>query len=556
VRRRVDIKPDHIAQLGSEIRVAAELEGPQPMWRQGMRAPDLPYRADSHARGLGHRTGPVRGLTRRIAERAFDEPRDDMIGDCRLAGLAALVAQQPVDPRFINGDATADARFRHAGPAHHLRRAAAFRRGQDNWRPPDILLRLLRSASTASSRSRSPGPSRTSTSLCILEQWHITHAMGVFRIVQTQPTREQMRTPTFTRLLPIDACFVSFLATYSIPIIVAVISLITLLQGFRVSDADYPYLLSMIIDNNISSIPATKGFLLEGILGDLIGIFFILLGFPPPIAMIMWWSAGIILLSLAIVMTVRSECIDVVSVILLLAFSRIVDTLLLWFPKFDSYLIAALILSANRNKAIAVTGVGIAAFLHPHVAIVSTAGVVILRGAVEKIWFVEAIIIALVMAAVDLYLFHYFFPSLENRAQYIGVISMLHELIREGIRWGVVAFISSIVVPFFMMAYFGSLQPISYTYWSSVPLILWTLLVVFLSCFLTFDHTRVSCLLTIAPTIVFLRSLKWRNEQQNHGLIVTFAMFCLTRMVIPHVYGNGIRLVEWEELWHWIRRIV
>jgi hypothetical protein len=41
MRRRVDVKPDHVAQLCGEMRVAAEPKGPQPVWRQAMRAADL-----------------------------------------------------------------------------------------------------------------------------------------------------------------------------------------------------------------------------------------------------------------------------------------------------------------------------------------------------------------------------------------------------------------------------------------------------------------------------------------------------------------------------------
>jgi len=128
VGRRVDVKPDHIAQFGGEVRVAAALEGPQPVRRQAMGAPDLLHRADRQAHGTGHRsTGPVRRLARGIAERALNLPRDDLIGYWRLAGFAGLVAQQPVDPRLHEPALPApDARFGHTGPAHHLRRAAAI----------------------------------------------------------------------------------------------------------------------------------------------------------------------------------------------------------------------------------------------------------------------------------------------------------------------------------------------------------------------------------------------------------------------------------------------
>jgi hypothetical protein len=50
--RRVDVKADHIADLAGELRVAAELEGSQPMRRQAVGAPDLLHRADGQAATL------------------------------------------------------------------------------------------------------------------------------------------------------------------------------------------------------------------------------------------------------------------------------------------------------------------------------------------------------------------------------------------------------------------------------------------------------------------------------------------------------------------------
>jgi hypothetical protein len=348
--------------------------------------------------------------------------------------------------------------------------------------------------------------------------------------------------PTLIQLLPIDTPFRSFIITYYVYVLGILISFIILFQGFGFVDITYPAYLSMIIDHHSSGIPADKGYLLEGLLGDLIGIFYLLLGFSPPTAMIMWWSTGIILLSLVVMMSVKYRVIDLVDLILLVAFSRLVDTLALWTPKFDPYLVAALILSANKNKPAAITGVGIAAFLHPSIAIVSTVGVVILRAAFEKIWFVEAVIIVLLMAAIDLYLFHHFLPSLYNRAEYVN--REVYTLIMTSVRWGPVAFMGSIIVPFLMMSYFKTLPKSPCAYCSGL-LILWIILVVTLSCVLSFDHTRVSCLLTVAPTIVFLRSTQWRDEQQKHEFIVVFAVFFLARIVIPHVQGLGLNLGAW-----------
>jgi len=107
-----------------------------------MGAPDLLHRADRQTHDIGHRTArPMGRLARRGAERMRDQLRDDRLRDRRLAGLARLVVQQAIDPGFHEAALPAPhAGFRDAGPAHDLRRAAAFGGGQDDPRPPRMLL--------------------------------------------------------------------------------------------------------------------------------------------------------------------------------------------------------------------------------------------------------------------------------------------------------------------------------------------------------------------------------------------------------------------------------
>ena len=241
---------------------------------------------------------------------------------------------------------------------------------------------------------------------------------------------ESMLMASLRRLLPtIDNYSFPYLtARYCVPIILVVVFGIIFIQGFRYFDIDYPAYFSMIINNDRFSIPVYKGFLLEGVLGDFIGILFLWLGLSLDTAMIMWWFTGLILLSIVIYVSIRNESTDLVAIVLLIVFSRIVDTLLMWFPKFDSYLMAALIVSAMRNKVAAIMGIGIAALFHPFVTLISTAGVVIFRVAFERIWFVEAIVFASLMATVDLYLFHHF-PSIFRRSYhffYYAINGLLH----------------------------------------------------------------------------------------------------------------------------------
>jgi hypothetical protein len=145
------------------------------------------------------------------------------------------------------------------------------------------------------------------------------------------PRTESMLVTALRRLLPIDDhSFPSFITTYSVPIIILFVALIIFNQGFRYRDLSYPVYFSMILHHDRFSIPVDESHLLEGVLGDFIGIFFVWLGLSQDTAMIRWWSTGLILLSLVIYISIKSRSVDIVAMVLLLVFSRMVDTLLMW----------------------------------------------------------------------------------------------------------------------------------------------------------------------------------------------------------------------------------
>src|SRR6185436_3384385 len=52
VRRRVDIQPDDVTQLGDEFRVTRQFELPYPMRLEAVRAPDTLHRGDADLRQL------------------------------------------------------------------------------------------------------------------------------------------------------------------------------------------------------------------------------------------------------------------------------------------------------------------------------------------------------------------------------------------------------------------------------------------------------------------------------------------------------------------------
>ena len=175
---------------------------------------------------------------------------------------------------------------------------------------------------------------------------------------------------------------------------------------------------------------------------------------------------------------------------------------------------------------------------------ISTAGVVLVEIAFVGIWFPVAIVAVLSAALMDAALFHYFFPSLLSRPGLWW--TTLPEIWQRSRHWVLITLLSSILVPFLSIQYFKPpLRFVANTH--ATLLVSWIFLIVVISVILL-DHTRVACLLTIAPLIVFLRSQNSRND--NVGVAPDFSkpfvILLLSRLVIPHIYEDGPRLFSWD----------
>ena len=126
-----------------ELRVGRQLEGANAMRRQSVRFEDALHRTQAHAsRFRQHPTGPVGCIARWRAERQIDHPLHDGGGKRLLAGLARLVAGEPVDTLGHESRLPSpDHGLRFAGPAHDLSGTAALGRRQDDVGAPYMLLR-------------------------------------------------------------------------------------------------------------------------------------------------------------------------------------------------------------------------------------------------------------------------------------------------------------------------------------------------------------------------------------------------------------------------------
>ena len=143
VGRRIDIEPDHVAQLVDEVRIVRELELPITVRLKPVRLPDAPDRAGADAARPCHQIGgPMGGLDRRIGKRQRHHARGHLRTERRDARGPRLVVQEAVDAFLHEPFLPApDAGLRLAGPAHDLVGANTVGAREDDRRPPSVFLR-------------------------------------------------------------------------------------------------------------------------------------------------------------------------------------------------------------------------------------------------------------------------------------------------------------------------------------------------------------------------------------------------------------------------------
>ena len=168
VGRRVDVEPDHVLELGDELRVGGQLELPHPVRLETVGAPDALHRADRDADRLRHHgRGPVGRLGGRISQRQGDDPLCHRGPERRNPRGSRLVAQQAFEA-FL-GEAflpAPHAGLRLAGAPHDLVRAGPLSAEQHDLCPPSMLLSGVaipdeRLQTAAVARGQAEGNTRT-----------------------------------------------------------------------------------------------------------------------------------------------------------------------------------------------------------------------------------------------------------------------------------------------------------------------------------------------------------------------------------------------------------
>ena len=328
-----------------------------------------------------------------------------------------------------------------------------------------------------------------------------------------------------SRLLGTGAGRAALLAVVSLPVLAV--------DGVRTVDADLPGLLAGL--GRGAAVPAERGFLLEGVLPDAVGAGLARLGMAPAVLPLAWWGLGLALLAAVAALGLRRGEIRFSHLLLLAAFSHVADTLALWVGKFDPWLMAFLLLSAWWGRGASVAGAVLAAFCHPILAVLSTGGVVAVERALAgRLRLLQGAGV-LVAAGADLALVHGLMPAVVGRASYAAGLAT--GILHDAALMAPPTLLSGGLVPFALVRHFAG--PFRYGGRCGAALLgAWAAGALLVGCVLTLDHTRVLCLLTLAPAVAFLRLQPpgAGPERWDWGL---FALLLLCRFALPHIDGDG-----------------
>lgn len=329
------------------------------------------------------------------------------------------------------------------------------------------------------------------------------------------------------RLLPTRGGRLALLFLLALPVV--------LIDGVRTVDLDLPVVMAGLGQGGTAAIPAERGFLLEGLLNDGIGAGLARLGVPADLLALIWWGLGIALFGAVLALGLRRGEIAFRDLLLLSAFSHLVDTLALWVGKFDPWLMAALLLSSWRRPAPAVLGSVLAAGCHPILATLSTAGVVAVDLALTGRLRALQAALALIAAAADLALVHRVLPGLVDRVGYAQGLAT--GLLHDAALLALPTLVSAALVPFALVRVFAG--PFRYGGRGGAALLAsWAGVVLIVGCAATLDHTRVLFLLTLAPALVFLRH-QTRAPAPERWDWSLFALLMLCRFALAQIDGDG-----------------
>ena len=318
-----------------------------------------------------------------------------------------------------------------------------------------------------------------------------------------------------------------------------------LLGGSRIVDWDLTSTFVAMSQGRTPGLEPGRQFLLEGLLPNSVGMGYASLGLRGAALLLATWLTGMLAFLAALAVYCWRDPVRREWLLLLVAFTHLVDTISLWQGRTDAYLLACVVVGVLSARGwLRTAAFALACFCHPPIAIIAFAGVTVLRWHKGERLDRAALLVVPLAFILAQVLIAAWFPGVRNRAGF-----MAHDLaaiIGSGIDYALIVVGSCFVLPIFglfvaspykMAALFRSRRAFLFLGWLGFAALLSTLLVL--------DRTRVATMLTFGPfLLLYAAAVPARLALNRDATLIVYGLVAL-RLLSPHVDQNGIIQFEW-----------
>ncbi len=296
--------------------------------------------------------------------------------------------------------------------------------------------------------------------------------------------------------------------------------------------------------DSIDSISAEQQFLLEAVLPNSIGSLLTLAFSGKKVITILWVLVGSLFLIASLSYLILGYLIDYKTVILTILFSYIIKILISWIGKSDSYLLAFLLISTfSRSTSIKAIASGCAALCHPQMTILALVFLESSRFLTSN----KIQAVNLVGAAVGVVLDKAIFRSVLShdiigRSDYIA--NHIADMLFGGLFDAASLLTVTLVPPVLLFTLAGLIRPSNITdllKTRSLPFYIALIVIFMISCFLTFDRSRVFVLATFPGYMYLLHTYRQELYAFLKDKTLVSSLIALLMLAMPQSDFTGWR---------------
>jgi hypothetical protein len=333
--------------------------------------------------------------------------------------------------------------------------------------------------------------------------------------------------------------------TRLLPALALVAFLQLLFAGSRIADWDLTSTFVAMSQGQDPGLKPGKQFLLEGLLPNSVGMGYASLGLRGAALLLATWLTGMLAFLAALAVYCWRDPVRRGWLLLLVAFTHMVDTLSLWQGRTDAYVLACIVVGVlSTSGLLRAAAFALACFCHPPIALIAFAGVAVLRWHKGERLDRAALLVVPLAFILTQILIAVWFPGIRNRAGF-----MAHDLaaiIGSGIDYAPIVIGSCFVLPILglfvaspdrVAPLFRSRRAFAFLGWLGFVALLSTLLVL--------DRTRVATMLTFGPfLLLYATAMPVRLTPNRNTTLIVYGLVAL-RLLSPHVDMDGVIQFEW-----------